>query len=560
MTEPKDIRDFTVKAHLTSIPRKFGGKKTGAIVDESILLTEQENILILGDPGSGKTTSLKRLALKLLQEAPKSSDDTNVFPIFIRLRDLKPSMDNPVLGSLESALNIKFSSKEFLKEIIEVTDGKKRVISVVDDAQKNEAHKMRRSFLISILEELSPTIILDGLDEVNESVRSSVFKDIEFLSNSLNNARVILSCRSGEEFGALAGFKIMEICSLTSKDIESVASFWLPNDKADFFKEIEDKGVSDLLDRPLFLVQLLIIYKNQGYIADQPSIISEHIVLLSIKKWQEENRIVRKSKFDHFLPEQKLRFLSEFSFELTYNKKSKLFTRRDFGFIYRDICERHHLPKEQAEEVAIEIESHTGIIQRVGNDKFEFSHLTLQEFLCAKYLSSIPFPDDKALVYLKEYPAPLAVSAAMSMKPSLWLASVLLSINDISVISDNNILVLLERLISEKPTFEVEMRLGVALFKVLNFTYEMQDKSIAQRIFSALYKLSTEKMIKKSLFSVLDHYTVEKRHSKKKYILKICSYDRWAGEQYKFPREMHFDSEHFDKIMNGLFFSVNEYI
>ncbi|EOH4101629.1 NACHT domain-containing protein [Vibrio vulnificus] len=560
MTEPKDIRSCTVKANLTSIPRKFGGKKTGIISDEEVLINDSDNILILGDPGSGKTTALKRLALKMLENSPESEKDTNNFPIFIRLRDLEKSSAHPIFNTLEKELNIHFSNKEFTKEIIEVFNGEEKLVRITDQDKKNRANQMRCQLLMETIEALSPTIILDGFDEVNESIKEKVLIDIDILSNNLITSRLILSCRSGEKIGSLSGFKIMEICSLTNEDINNIASYWLGERKDDFFHEVESKNIGELLDRPLFLVQLIIIYKNQGYIADQPSIITEHIFYLAIKKWQEENKIIRLSKFNNFLPEQKIRFLSEFSYELTYQRKAKSFTRRDFGFIYNDICDHHSLPISQADDVAAEIESHTGIIQMVGNDKFEFSHLTLQEYLCAKYFSLLPFSLEKFMVYLKEYPAPLAIAAAISIKPSMWISNILLNINSLRGDIANNILVLLHRLMLEKPIFEVERDIGVALLKMLSMSNEVSEERTKEELVKFLEILSKNENIVRSIAKVEDAYSFERSISSDIHTLKLRSHSKSNSNNHKLPKEIKLESRLFFMITKGLHLVTREYM
>lgn len=393
MTEPKNILDCTIKTNLSLIPRKFGGKGRGDIVDENDLFDHDMHLMILGAPGAGKTTAIKRLVLNNHNIYEREEECKNKFPLLIRLRGLNEEGEFPLLKAIKKLLNIWFSNKIFYKDLKEKIDGKEVIRTIVDEYKNEQAKEVQNKLLISILDRLSITIMLDGLDEVKSSIKKWVISDITYLTDSLKKSRVIISCRLGDRFGSFMRVKELEIAPLSKEDVDEIVTFWLKDKKEEFYKNVEKKGISELFDRPLFLVQLIIIFMNQGYIAEQPNIISEHITLLALKKWQEENSIIRKSIFENFFPEQKMRFLSEFSYELTYSKKSKIFTRRDFNFIYETICENHFLPKEQAEDVASEIESHTGIIQKLGNDSFEFAHLTIQEYLCAKYIALNPFVD-----------------------------------------------------------------------------------------------------------------------------------------------------------------------
>ena len=69
--------------------------------------------------------------------------------------------------------------------------------------------------------------------------------------------------------------------------------------------------------------------------------------------------------------------------------------------------------------VVAEIESHTGLIVESHYRHFEFSHLSIQEFLCAKHLVNLPYSQD-TIKYFLEYPEPLAIAVSISGEPSLW--------------------------------------------------------------------------------------------------------------------------------------------
>ena len=70
------------------------------------------------------------------------------------------------------------------------------------------------------------------------------------------------------------------------------------------------------------------------------------------------------------------------------------------------------------------METHTGIIVATGFERFEFAHLSIQEFLCANYISRSPYPD-LLKSYLSDYPAPVAVACALSSNPSLFFAEMI---------------------------------------------------------------------------------------------------------------------------------------
>src|SRR5690606_11269897 len=71
-------------------------------VDTADLIAGREHCVILGDPGAGKTTTLKRVAALALKQI--AQDGNAPIPILIRLRNLGP--DDTLIDALQGALGI----------------------------------------------------------------------------------------------------------------------------------------------------------------------------------------------------------------------------------------------------------------------------------------------------------------------------------------------------------------------------------------------------------------------------------------------------------------------
>ena len=78
----------TIALSIYPEPRKLLSVTSKKLKSEDDLLQEEFHIVLLGEPGSGKTTTVKRLARKILLEAPKSKKDLFQIPLVIRLREL----------------------------------------------------------------------------------------------------------------------------------------------------------------------------------------------------------------------------------------------------------------------------------------------------------------------------------------------------------------------------------------------------------------------------------------------------------------------------------------
>ena len=186
----------------------------------------------------------------------------------------------------------------------------------------------------------------------------------------------------------------------------------------------------------------------------------KQIIYLLLNEWEQAKGIHRRSKYSKFLPGQKIEFLSDLSFLLTYKIQNSVFHHADFLHCYKELYRKYYLPEDEGTIVASEVESHTGIIHETYRDQYEFSHLTIQEYLCADVLARQPF-SDKFYEYLRFYPAPIAVAVTISSDSGRWLASFILNSNGKSYIGISSYEILFTRLLFEKPTFNISVELGL---------------------------------------------------------------------------------------------------
>lgn len=434
------------------IPRKFSNRKRTEYYSENDLLKIKRNLILLGDPGSGKTTTIKRLVQKIFT----SVDDENIsggrFPIIVVLRE--------------------YPNGESIHEMICTQLGLLKYCTIYDDFDPDSEFEKEKRVQIGkvplreavpiILENLRPIIFIDGLDEVDPATRRNLEVDVGRLARKLEKSKIIASCRSGDFLRNIDGFDVFEIRPLTEKQIASIAEKWLGDSKP-FFSELAKIPNQDFLDRPLLLAQLIVIFRRAGYLPDQPASIYKRMLLLLLREWDEERNILRRSAYANFEREQKYDFLSAIAYHLTCVVKRKNFSHELLVDAYLAINVRFGLPSNQAKEVAREIETHTGIIIENNDSTFEFSHLTLQEYLCAEYLVREPFADLRRR-YLEQYPGPLAIAVTLSANPSRWLAHLVDEVGGRAEWQSWS--AFLARIIVERPRFAQSDVLGVAVLKI----------------------------------------------------------------------------------------------
>src|SRR6185436_2311188 len=477
------------------------------------------NFLILGAPGSGKTTTLKRLARLVLLKPPASGLDRCQYPIVIRLREVSPpllSIHQLIADELGIRYHTKrqesFSRKDYLHALESIrreriegsfvavadkiessqpigsfrSDGeswddlaaRKRATKIVDEAFVGK--KRLDQVLPTLLDETSAIVLLDGLDEVPGRDRLKIKEDIASLAMSLSRGRLVVTARSGDA-SFLEGFDVVEICPLEEEKISWIAHNWL-KEPATFLAKLQAAPFRDLANRPLFLTHLIVFFRTKGYLPDQASNIYQRIITLILEEWDAQRGIRRGTEYAGFSPEKKLDFLAFAAFHLTYKLNLKMFRARDLVEVYEKGYEVFNLPRNQAREVAAEIETHTGLIAEATDAAYEFSHLSLQEYLCAYYLVRSPLSPE-VHTYIVEYSQPIAVAVSLSSDPSRWLGDLILKTPGFFKLSAEPVRGFIARMSLEEPRFGKSLLLGFALLKLI-FAFE---KEIADPLVGLLH-------------------------------------------------------------------------
>jgi len=187
------------------------------------------------------------------------------------------------------------------------------------------------------------------------------------------------------------------------------------------------------------------------------------VIELLLREWDAERRITRLSKYAQFDARRKVAFLAAMAYEITYRIKVKTFSRDELGRAYAAVRDRFDLPDDEVEQVVQELETHTGLIAYAGESRYEFSHLSLQEYLCADYLVRDQFASN-LILYLHEYPSPVAVAVSLSSNPSAWFAALILRFSH--YLQPVSVQAFAARLLVERPLFAVFEGMGYAFIKL----------------------------------------------------------------------------------------------
>jgi len=198
--------------------------------------------------------------------------------------------------------------------------------------------------------------------------------------------------------------------------------------------------------------------------------IYEKIVNLLISDWDEQNCVNRSSMYSKFFPEDKCRFLRSISYQITTDLKRSVFSSQDLQRVYKKIYTEFKLPLQDSKKIVKELESHTGLILQSAENYYEFSHKSIQEYLCAEHIVRLPeIPDDYKLLGL--IPNELAISVSISSNSSQYLSYLVKQrlLHKHADLDSHFYLTFISRLMQENPDLNNSEETIIALLRLYSY-------------------------------------------------------------------------------------------
>jgi hypothetical protein len=455
LEKPRRLLPSFVELDLNVEPVRLRGRRApDRTYRISSLVPPKTNCVLLGDPGAGKTTSLKKIAADLLARLSQWSEGDQPFvPILIRLRDVP--RDERLVDSLLAACGLRLD---------------------LGDVDRQRKRQEAVEVLCRFLNDLGACVLLDGLDEVYASSIDDVVHDIRQLLLAADKFRLIITCRSGAYTYSLPNCDVLEISPLSTEQVREFTTKWLGEKQArKFVKQIQHTPYAGSELRPLTLAQLCAIFQRRGRVPEKPKSVYRMIVRLYIEDWDAQRSVRRVSRYAGFELDRKEEFLEALAFSLTVSGIRGSFLHSELQEVYLSVCTSFDLPVRDASRVAREIESHTGLIVEVGRDEYDFTHKSLQEFLAAQFL--VRLARLPARTVLKTIPNELAIAIAISSRPSEYFSSTVSAILPPGRIDDEDLGMyefthsFLSRVLLEGAEFSPTLEFAAALLALLAHAY-----------------------------------------------------------------------------------------
>ena len=488
MNDSKDLNDIFVDLdfYFTPLRQRLSETENSKKISLINLLSQRNNIVIVGQPGAGKTTTIKKIFIDSILRINEEFKYT--FPLLIRLRELKRKK--------------KTDTHVLLQEIL-------AKVGVFITLKKKTGLKfnMYRSLYSEFIDSLNPLIILDGYDEIeDELLRDDIDSTLRYLALSLEKSNFILTSRSADYNLHINKTSVYEICPLTESQIINFASKWINNEESssNLITQLKGSPYWDTTMRPLTISHLCAIYERNNSIPERPKSVYKKLIFLLLEDWSNQRSIKRISKYSNFEVERKMEFLSALAYILTVEYGRTTFDESVLRKIYQMLCLNFDLPENEGSHVIQEIESHNGLILQTSIESYEFAHKSLQEYLVAEYISRLALPNYNIPTIIK-IPNEMAISIALSSNPNFLIFNLFVNTLKDKALNRNFLIPFLNRLLIEKPDFSSNPLLSIT-FAYLIHRYTMKSSKDKN---GSLFR-DDEHLLKQIIFEFMEREVCKK--------------------------------------------------
>lgn len=363
----------------------------GRSVDALDVANSIQFLNILGQPGCGKTTFLRRLGLEALLPKPellaaagmetsflpKSRYKHDCIPIYIELKRLR--------------------SEEIDIEKLIVKEFERRGLP---EAPHFVSHCLKAGKLL---------ILLDGVDEIPKEKLATAVNHIQDFVDQYPHNRFVTSCRTAFYKTFFKRFLDVTLIEFDDLQIRSFVRNWFASEEEHdvtaslltlLFNQ-DNASTLELARTPLLLIFVCVVFQRTKRLPANRSVLYKHALEILLTEWAAEKMVHHQDIYANVHPELEILLLADVAGP-AFEKNKLFFSGNELSdrineFLRNTLDATSYLNRRQILD-AIEVQQ--GIFVERAHDVFTFSHLTIQEYLTAHYFFSNEGVDDLILNHL----------------------------------------------------------------------------------------------------------------------------------------------------------------
>lgn len=322
------------------------------------LEAESKYIIIEGTGGIGKSMLLTHL---FLSSAEKSAD-TGSTPFFLSLKNYKDTTSGIVDFIWKSA-------REF-----------NAVISQND--------------IITALQEKNLVLLMDGLDEIQSTIRENFDTDLEAFIKSYPGNTIVITSRPVFSFITYSKFSVFDIQELTKEqalELVQKLEFWDTAAKENFMKDLDRHLYTShyqFASNPLLLTIMLMTYTTFGEVPAKMHVFYSKAYETMARLHDASKGTFKRKLHSKLTPEEFAKYFAEFCAR-TYTEEVLEFTERTFSAYMAKVLKDSYaeFTGVQPRDFLLDLTDNLCIMYREG-EKYYFIHRSFQEYFAAVHFAS----------------------------------------------------------------------------------------------------------------------------------------------------------------------------
>ena len=320
--------------------------------------------MVLGGPGAGKSTFLRRLGL----EALKGESGQFQHPCL------------PVMLEL----------KQFAGEV--------NLVQAIARAFADFGLSPSEAFATQALEQGKLLVLLDGLDEVPRERFNVVVDAIQAFAVRYDQNRFVASCRIAAYRSGFQRFRDIELADFEDDQIQQFIHNWFSSELDrqsgiaekcwQLLNQASHEAAKELAQTPLLLTFICLVYDRSQELPQQRSTLYKNALDILLKEWAAEKRVTQDAIYQGLNTELEKVLLSEIAYQGFAHDRLFFQPQELVDQIQTFLSDTVDNPKYLDGKAVLDaIAVQQGILVERAEDVFSFSHLTLQEYLTALYAS-----------------------------------------------------------------------------------------------------------------------------------------------------------------------------